>query len=88
MIGHAQCHNSGQNSFIISPIFSKDTVLASCFIKNIYVVIRPDIEIGPESSDETVPLSIVLNKGVGCVFLVTLYRRDECLVQNKVVKMK
>ena len=56
MIGHAQCHNSGQNSFIISPIFSKDTVLASCFIKNIYVVIRPDIEIGLESSDETVPL--------------------------------
>ena len=79
MIGHAQCHNSGQNSSNISSILSEDTVLSSSFIRNITFEIVADIEIGPESSDETVPLSIVLNKGVGCVFLVTLYRRDECL---------
>ena len=52
-------------------------MLSSSFIRNIIFEIVADIEIGPESSDETVPLSIVLNKGVGCVFLVTLSRRDE-----------
>ena len=55
-------------------------MLSSSFIRNIIFEIVADIEIGPESSDETVPLSIVLNKGFGCVFLVTLSRRDESLI--------
>ena len=72
-----QCRNSRQNSSIISSILSEDTMLSSTSIRNIISEIVADIEIGPESSDETVPLSIVLNKGFRCVFLVTLYRRDE-----------
>ena len=33
MIGHLQCHNSRQNSSIIS---SEDAVLSSSFVRNIY----------------------------------------------------
>ena len=77
-----QCRNLRQNGSIISSILSEDTVLSSSFIRNIIFEIVADIEIGLESSDMIVPLSIVLNKVFGCDFLVTLSRRDESLRGN------
>ena len=66
MIGHVQCHNSRQNSSILSSIYSDDPVISSSFIRHIFIEIVADIDNGPERSVEIVPWGNMTKKGSGC----------------------
>ena len=65
MIGHVQCHNSRQNSSILSSIYSDDPVISSSFIRHIFIEIVVDIDNGPERSVEIVPWGNMTKKGSG-----------------------
>ena len=65
MIGHMQCHNSRQNSSIISSIYSEDTMISSTFIRHIMVQVVADIEVGPDGSDVCVPRGKIVQNSFG-----------------------
>ena len=82
MIGHVQCHNSRQNSSILSSIYSDDPVISLSFIRHIFIEIVADIDNGPERSVEIVPWGNMTKKGSGRGFSVALSRRVENLGQH------
>ena len=65
MIGHMQCHNSRQNSSIISSIYSEDTMITSSFIRHIMVEVVADIEVGPDGPDVSVPRGKMVKNSFG-----------------------
>ena len=64
MIGHVQCHNSRQNSSILSSIYSDDPVISSSFIRHIFIEIVADIDNSLERSVEIVPWGNMTKKGL------------------------